>query len=533
MSNAVIRHLADLDLRGSLVFGKNHTTFPESPRKGEAVLKDGALWTYTTIGGYETWYPLTNKKNTYIHQQAVPSTTWTVNHGLATENVMLAVYDSTNTLTYSGLTIVSADQLVLEFAEAVSGRVVIFADSDVFVPRVQSKSLAAESLDIAGVVVADGTGLTISGFRPAMVDAGGKLMSTHIPASIGTTVLTAQQLIAKDTNSTIGSSITPFKSAHIGALTTTSLASGSVSATSVTVGTAVVADETGLLVNGSRPALVDANGKLPTQYLPSSLALQQLSASGAGSAIGTALTPFAYANIDTITAAAYLPKTADATIGTPTQRFSSAYIDELYLSANTLYVDGIPVIKSSTESMQFTADPNQGMRLATTGTGRLLLDSESGTSVQTTGMNADVSVQASGTGSLVRMTSNTEVKLTAPTVTLAGAAKVTGALTVAGNLIVTGDVADLSVTALKIQDNIIVLNAEESSAGVSSQYAGLMIERGDSVNDRLVFDEVDDRWKAGPVGSEKTLALLTDVYTRTEADNRYMAAGSIIDGGSF
>jgi len=523
MSNAVIRHLADLDLRGSLVFGKNLSSFPTTPRQGEAVLKDGALWTYTSIGGYETWYPLTNKKNTYVHQQAVAATSWTVNHGLGTENVMLAVYDANNTLTYSGLTIANADQIILEFAEAVSGRVVIFADSDVFVPRVQSKSIAAESLDIAGVVIADATGLTISGFKPALTDAGGKLMASHIPATVSTTAVTLQQLIAKDANSTIGTSVTPFKTAHVGALT----------AASATFGGAVTADSAGLLVNGSRPALTDTNGILLTEHVPSAIAVQQLTTSGLSTSIGTAGNPFTSAHIDTITAAAYLPKTADATIGTPTQRFSSAYIDELYLSANTLYVDGIPVIKSSSESMQFTADPNQGMRLGTTGTGRLALDSEAGTTVQTTGINADVSVQASGTGSLVRMTSNAEVKLTAPVITMAGAASVTGGLVVAGNLTVQGDVADLSVTSLKIQDNIIVLNAEEIGAGVTSQYAGIMVERGDSVNDRLVFDETDDRWKAGPVGSEKTLALTSEVYTRAEADSRYMAAGTIIDGGTF
>ena len=78
MSNPNVKYLADLDLRGALVFGENLSEFPENPKMGQAILKEGSLWIYSTISGLSTWYPLTNKKNSYVHTQAIASFQWTV-----------------------------------------------------------------------------------------------------------------------------------------------------------------------------------------------------------------------------------------------------------------------------------------------------------------------------------------------------------------------------------------------------------------------------------------------------------------------
>jgi hypothetical protein len=82
--------------------------------------------------------------------------------------------------------------------------------------------------------------------------------------------------------------------------------------------------------------------------------------------------------------------TGVSTIGSPTDKFAAVYTRELHIDANTLYVDGVPVIGSSANTIQITADLNQGLRLATTGTGQLILDSQTATTVQTNGLNADV-----------------------------------------------------------------------------------------------------------------------------------------------
>lgn len=62
-----VRSLAPIDLRGSLIFGKNLSAFPLNPRNGQMELVNGALWVYAAIDGISTWYPLTNKKNSYVH----------------------------------------------------------------------------------------------------------------------------------------------------------------------------------------------------------------------------------------------------------------------------------------------------------------------------------------------------------------------------------------------------------------------------------------------------------------------------------
>ncbi len=65
----------------------------------------------------------------------------------------------------------------------------------------------------------------------------------------------------------------------------------------------------------------------------------------------------------------------------------------------------------------------------------------------------------------------------------------------------------------------VILNAEEQGSGVSDRYAGLKILRGLLETVRLVYDEEDDRWKGGREGVEETLALLNEVYTRTQLDD--------------
>ena len=233
-------------------------------------------------------------------------------------------------------------------------------------------------------------------------------------------------------------------------------------------------------------------------------------------------------------------------IGSLTQKFAAIFTKELHLDANTLYVDGVPVIGSSANTIHISADPNQGTRVATTGTGQTVLDSQAATTIQTNGANANVSIVAAGSGSMVQVTSGNEVRLTAPTVRASGDLVATGNgsvggnLTVTGNLIVSGTQSQVNSTIVTVKDNIVVYNAGEIGSGVTNRYAGIQIDRGDLTDVRFVFDENDGHWKAGAVGSEVAFAYKTDlasladaslVYTKTEADARYLSAGMTVDGG--
>jgi hypothetical protein len=199
-----------------------------------------------------------------------------------------------------------------------------------------------------------------------------------------------------------------------------------------------------------------------------------------------------------------------STIGSPTDKFAAVYTKELHIDANTLYVDGVPVIGSSANTIQITADVNQGMRIATTGTGQLILDSQTATTVQTNGTNADVVFQAIGTGSLARITSGTQVVLTAPVVNIQGSESISGDLTVAGNMTVNGTTTAVNTTNMTVKDNIVTVNKGELGSGVSLRYAGFEVDRGDLARERLIWDETVGKWVAGQTSQE--VALATEIF---------------------
>jgi Collagen triple helix repeat (20 copies) len=200
-------------------------------------------------------------------------------------------------------------------------------------------------------------------------------------------------------------------------------------------------------------------------------------------------------------------------IGSTTKKFAAVYTKELYIDSNTLYVNGVPVLSSSTSTLNFSADPNQGITITTTGTGQTVLNSQAETVIQTNGQNADVLIQAGGQGSLARITSTTQVTLTAPTVALVGDGSVSGNFVISGNLDVKGSTTMIESTNTTIKDNIITLNKGESGSGVTLNSAGIEIDRGNLTYQRLIWNESTGKWAAGPVSQE--LALATESYVTT------------------
>ncbi|CAB4122433.1 hypothetical protein UFOVP35_17 [uncultured Caudovirales phage] len=220
-------------------------------------------------------------------------------------------------------------------------------------------------------------------------------------------------------------------------------------------------------------------------------------------------------------------------IGSPTQKFAAIYSKSLHIDANTLYVDGVPVIGSSANSIQFGADTNQGMRIATTGSGQLVMESQAATSLKTSGQNADVLVQSSGQGSMVRLTSAEQVIITAPTINIQGSESISGDLTVAGNMTIQGTTTAVNTTNLAIKDNVITVNKGENGSGVSLRYAGIDIDRGDLARQRLVWDETNGKWSAGPTGQELALATETFVSTAISGKANTSSLATVATSGSY
>lgn len=68
-------------------------------------------------------------------------------------------------------------------------------------------------------------------------------------------------------------------------------------------------------------------------------------------------------------------------------------------------------------------------------------------------------------------------------------------MTVSGNLTVSGTTTTINTETLTVDDNIIVLN--NNATGTPSENAGIEIERGDSTNVTLIWDETNDKWTVG------------------------------------
>jgi hypothetical protein len=67
-------------------------------------------------------------------------------------------------------------------------------------------------------------------------------------------------------------------------------------------------------------------------------------------------------------------------------------------------------------------------------------------------------------------------------------------VTVTGNLAVTGTTTTITTTNTAITDNVIVLNKDESGAGVTAGTAGIEIERGSATNVSVVWNESTDKF---------------------------------------
>ena len=212
------------------------------------------------------------------------------------------------------------------------------------------------------------------------------------------------------------------------------------------------------------------------------------------------------------TSGSILPTTTQLyDLGSPTQRFKALYVDEAHLAVATLYLGDTAILGTTSQTINIHADVNQSLDIRTSGTGATTLVSATGVTVSTTGLNADVYMNAAGVGANVRIGATNELQVSAAgaaftcPVTLQSAT-ITNNLTVSGNLIVNGTKSTINSTVVTINDNIVVYNAGEVGSGVTAGSAGIRIDRGDLVDFELIFDESVDMFKMGAIGSLETVA---------------------------
>lgn len=88
-------------------------------------------------------------------------------------------------------------------------------------------------------------------------------------------------------------------------------------------------------------------------------------------------------------------------------------------------------------------------------------------------------------------------------------------LTLAGNLTVNGTTTNIDTTNLVIEDNIVVLNKNQTGTPSTTLKSGIEVERGDENNAKLYWDESADTWKLDIGGTIKTVAFNENLTSHT------------------
>ena len=136
--------------------------------------------------------------------------------------------------------------------------------------------------------------------------------------------------------------------------------------------------------------------------------------------------------------------------------------------------------------------------------------SASGAGISVTGSGGEgstLTIENTGVTSLSGTTNEVTVSASAGAITIGLPDDVTigGDLVVTGDLTVSGSVTTLNTETLLVEDNIVTLNSNVT--GTPAANAGIEVERGDSTNAELIWDESLDLWRAGLSGSVTTISL--------------------------
>ena len=140
------------------------------------------------------------------------------------------------------------------------------------------------------------------------------------------------------------------------------------------------------------------------------------------------------------------------------------------------------------------------------------------TGTLSTGGATVTSLTSSGSTSTAGITSTSGGTFTGGGVTIGASGAnqnldVHGNATISGNLTINGTTTTIDTTNLTIEDNIVVLNKNQTGTPPTTLKSGIEVERGDTANTKIYFDEASDKWKVDVAGTVKTIAFTEDLYS--------------------
>lgn len=108
------------------------SSFPENPVVGSLILKGNTVYICVNVQDYPVWVPLTRDIESYIHNQAESTATWTITHDLNCDIVSVTVYDENSKMIIpSEIQLTSKTTATVTLSAAMTGRAIISAgDTD-------------------------------------------------------------------------------------------------------------------------------------------------------------------------------------------------------------------------------------------------------------------------------------------------------------------------------------------------------------------------------------------------------------------
>lgn len=124
-------------------------------------------------------------------------------------------------------------------------------------------------------------------------------------------------------------------------------------------------------------------------------------------------------------------------------------------------------------------------------------------------VNITGALRVEGAGRIARLGLGTDADETLSLKTAAGV-YLGGDLTVYGNIYQSGTAYLVDAQHLQVESNLIYINKNEAGAGVTNGIAGIEVERGSSANYQFIFQESDDTFRLGQLGSLQAAATRQD-----------------------
>lgn len=147
------------------------SAFPASPALGTPAFKGGVMYIYATFQGITTWFPLNKPQSSYVHNQGLEALTWTINHKLASKDVIVGVYNLNNDVIDAAITHSDATGewvTTITFTSVTAGYAVIFGQESLSAPLLEAVDLAvSNSIKLGGVDIATQTDL-VNGLAPKL-----------------------------------------------------------------------------------------------------------------------------------------------------------------------------------------------------------------------------------------------------------------------------------------------------------------------------------------------------------------------------